>query len=77
MSTRSSVGLAGVSKKNAVRVRAVTAPSQASMSRPSISVEAMPKRGQQRLDDVAAGAEHGAGGDDVVAGLEERQQARR
>ncbi len=30
----------------------------------------------QGLDDVTAGAEHGARGDDVVAGLQERQQAR-
>ena len=44
MSTRSSVGLAGVSKKNAL-VLGRTACSQASMSRPSTSVEAMPKRG--------------------------------
>src|SRR5690606_12669542 len=29
----------------------------------------------QGLDDVAAGAEHGAGGDDVIAGLQEREQA--
>ncbi len=28
----------------------------------------------ERLDDVAAGAEHGAGGDDVVAGLEEGKE---
>jgi hypothetical protein len=46
MSTRSSVGLAGVSKKKAL-VLGRTARSHASRSRPSTSVEAMPKRGQR------------------------------
>jgi hypothetical protein len=44
MSTRSSVGLAGVSKKKAL-VLDLTAVSQAPMSRPSISVQLIPKRG--------------------------------
>ena len=44
------------------------------MSRPSISVEAMPKRGTEVLHHVAAGAEQRARRHDVIAGLEEAQQ---
>ena len=44
ISTRSSVGLAGVSKKNA-RVLGRMARCQAAVSRPSTSVQSMPKRG--------------------------------
>ena len=73
MSTSSSVGLAGVSKKNALGVGPHGA-------LPGVDVAAVDQRGgdaearAQRLDDVAAGAEQRARGDDVIAGLEEAQQ---
>ena len=69
MSITSSVGLVGLSRKNAL-VFGRTAFFHCLRSLPSTSVERDAVARQQVLDDVAAGAEQRLGRDDMVAGLE-------
>ena len=76
MSTRSSVGLAGVSKKKRARVGphgALPGGRVAAVDQRAGDAEAR----TQLLRHVQARAEHGARRHDVVAGLEEAQQRRR
>ena len=76
MSTTSSVGLVGLSRKNSL-VFGRTAFSQLSMSRAidQRGLDAVSRR--QRLDHPAAGAEQGARRDDMVAGPQLAQDRRR
>ena len=73
MSTMSSAGFDGVSRKNAF-VFGRRAFAHASVSRPSTTVVAMPKRGRMRVDQHPARAEQRAAGDEVVARRQMAQQ---